>query len=323
MLISLIGGHSIMTKSRVIPVLSLVVPCYNEEIAIPLFYKEALKTLSKIKGQVEFIFVDDGSRDNTLNILRQLANKNSGVHYISFSRNFGKEAAMLAGLEEARGQYVVMLDVDLQHPPELIPEMLAAVSSGEYDCAATIRTRQGDSRLRTFFSRCFYLVMQKLTGMDIRDGAGDFRLMSRKYVEAILSLHERNRFSKGIFPWVGFKIKWLEYENIARITGQTKWSFSKLFLYALNGITAFSNKLLGLASICGILSFFVSLLMIVFFVINKFIWMKEVDGWATIVCLITFFGGIQLLTVGILSQYSAKIYTEVKQRPHYIIYEKR
>jgi glycosyltransferase involved in cell wall biosynthesis len=258
--------------------LSLVVPCFNEEVAIPLFYNDIFKMCASINENFEIIFVDDGSRDNTLNILSQNANQDKHTHYISFSRNFGKEAAMLSGLQTAQAKYIVMLDADLQHPPTLIPLMLEEITGGEYDCIAAKRTRRGDSPLRSFFARCFYRVLSTLTGIKTTDGVGDFRLMTKVYVDAILQLEERNRFSKGIYPWIGFKTKTIEYENVARIAGATKWSFFKLFFYS-------------------------------------------VDGWTGIVCLIVFFSGTILLSIGVLGQYIAKIYTEIKRRPHFIIKE--
>jgi len=302
--------------------LSLVVPCFNEEAAIPLFYDEAVKICALIHEEVEFIFVDDGSRDNTLNILRRLANQDKRVHYISFSRNFGKEAAMFAGLQAAHGEYIVTLDADGQDPPSLIPQMLESVVSGEYDCSAAKRaSRTGEPPVRSFFARCFYTLMKKLTDIDIISGARDFRLMNRKYLEAILALPERNRFSKGIFPWIGFKIKWFEYENIERAAGKTKWSFWKLFVYSLDGIIAFSSKPLAIASVLGILLFLAALLFIIFIIIRRIVWGDPVGGWASTICIVLFCSGIQLFTTGIVGQYMAKIYTEVKQRPHYIVRE--
>jgi glycosyltransferase involved in cell wall biosynthesis len=302
--------------------LSFVIPCFNEETIIPLFYNEANKICALINEQFEFIFVDDGSGDNTLNILRQLANQDKRIHYISFSRNFGKEAAMLAGLQAAKGENVVTLDADGQDPPSLIPQMLESVVCGEYDCAAARRVnRTGEPPLRSFFARCFYALMKKITDIEIVDGARDFRLMNRKYLEAILAIPERNRFSKGIFPWIGFKTKWFEYENIERAAGKTKWSFWRLFLYSLDGIIAFSSKPLAIASVLGILLFLVALLFIIFIVVRKIVWNDPVSGWASTICIILFCSGIQLFTVGILGQYMAKIYTEVKQRPRYIIRE--
>jgi glycosyltransferase involved in cell wall biosynthesis len=305
--------------------ISLVVPCFNEEATLLPFYRETLEVLEKDKAFTgEFIFVDDGSTDETSGILKQLALHNSSIHYIIFSRNFGKEAALLAGLQKAQGRYVVTLDADLQDPPVLIPEMLQSVMSGEYDCAGTRRvTRKGEPAVRSFFARCFYRIMAGLTDIDVVDGARDFRLMSRPYLDAVLSLHERNRFSKGIFPWVGFKTKWFEYENIPRIKGETKWSFGKLFLYSLDGIFAFSSKPLAFASVLGVLFFILSLVFISFIIFRKILWGDPVDGWASTACIILFCSGIQLFTVGVLGQYLAKTYTEVKQRPHFIVREER
>ncbi|MDR2597218.1 MAG: glycosyltransferase family 2 protein [Treponema sp.] len=302
--------------------LSVVVPCFNEEMTIPLFYAEAVKTAEVINEQFEIIFVDDGSKDNTLNILRQLANQDKHIHFISFSRNFGKEAAILAGLQAAQGEYIVTMDTDGQDPLSLIPQMLECVASGEYDCAGTRRVnRIGEPPIRSFFACCFYALMKKITEVEITDGARDFRLMNRKYLEALLMLPERNRFSKGIFPWIGFKTKWFEYENIERTAGRTKWSFWKLFLYSLDGIIAFSSKPLAIASVLGVLLFLAALSFIVFIVIRKILWGDPVDGWASTICIILFCSGIQLFSTGILGQYIAKIYTEIKQRPQYIIRE--
>jgi glycosyltransferase involved in cell wall biosynthesis len=302
--------------------LSLIVPCFNEEISIPVFCEEAVKICASINERFEIIFVDDGSRDSSLNILRQLANQDNHIHYISLSRNFGKEAALLAGLQAARGEYISTLDVDGQDPPSLIPQMLEAVASGECDCAGTRRiNRTGEPPIRSFFARRFYAIMKKITDIEIIDGARDFRLMNRKYLDALLTLPERSRFSKGIFPWIGFKTKWFEYENIERTAGKTKWSFWKLFVYSLDGIVAFSTKPLALASLVGILLFLASLSFITFIIIRKLLWGDPVSGWASTVCIILFCSGVQLFTIGILGQYTAKIYTEVKQRPQYIIRE--
>jgi glycosyltransferase involved in cell wall biosynthesis len=305
--------------------ISLVVPCFNEEATLMLFYKEAVEVLEKEREFTsEFIFIDDGSTDSTSGVLKELALHNDRVHYIIFSRNFGKEAALLAGLQKAQGRYIVTLDADLQDPPALIPEMLQSVASGEYDCAGTRRvTRKGEPVVRSFFARCFYRVMAGLTDIEVVDGARDFRLMSRPYLDAILSLRERNRFSKGIFPWIGFKIKWFEYENIPRSGGETKWSLGKLFLYSLDGIFAFSSKPLALASVFGVLFFILSLVFISVIIFRKVLWGDPVDGWASTACIILFCSGIQLFTVGILGQYLAKTYTEVKQRPHYIVKEEK
>jgi glycosyltransferase involved in cell wall biosynthesis len=302
--------------------LSLVVPCYNEELVIRLFYEEMVKIFSSVSGQPEIIFVDDGSKDKTLNILRSLSHQDGRIHYISFSRNFGKEAAMLAGLRAAQGEYIVTLDADGQDPPSLIPQMLGAVVSGEYDCAGTRRVnRNGEPPVRSFFARCFYALMKKIADIEVIDGERDFRLMNRRYLDALLALPERNRFSKGIFPWIGFKTKWFEYENIERIVGKTKWSFGKLFLYSLDGIIAFSSKPLAAASVLGILVFIAAIFFVIFIVIRKVLQGDIVDGWASTACIILFCSGIQLFTIGILGQYVAKIHAEVKQRPQYIIRE--
>jgi glycosyltransferase involved in cell wall biosynthesis len=304
--------------------ISIVVPCYNEEATIPLFYSEARKLYSLIDNDLELIFVDDGSKDKTLEILRQLADQDSRLHYISFSRNFGKEAAILAGLKAAQGEYVVIIDVDGQDPVSFIPKMFEAVASGEYDCAGARRVnRIGEPLIRSFFARSFYKLMKNITDIEVVDGARDFRLMNRKYLEALLKLPERNRFSKGIFPWLGFKIKWFEYENIERRTDKTKWSFWKLFLYSLDGIMAFSSKPLAIASVSGILLFVIAFIFIIFIVIRRIVWGDPVDGWASTACIILFCSGIQLFTIGILGQYMAKTYTEVKQRPYFIIRETR
>ena len=313
-------GDIILSKLDI----SLVVPCFNEEEAIPVFCEEAIKICGTINRAFEIIFVDDGSRDNTLKILQKFADQDIRIHYISFSRNFGKEAALLAGLQAAKGVYTVTLDADGQDPPALIPDMLEAVASEEYDCAGSRRVnRTGEPLIRSFFARCFYRLMTKIANIEIVDGARDFRLMNRKYLEALLTLQERNRFSKGIFPWIGFKTKWFEYENIERTTGKTKWSFCKLFLYSLDGIIAFSSKPLAIASVLGVLLFMASLAFIVFIIIRRIVWGDPVDGWASTICIILFSSGIQLFTTGILGQYAAKIYTEVKNRPHYIIREKK
>jgi len=309
--------------------LSLVIPCYNEEASLSLFYQETVKVIasleeSKVISNCEFIFVDDGSSDSTLLILQNLAQQDSRVHYVSLSRNFGKEAAMLAGLERAVGRYVVTIDADLQDPPELIPQMLAVVASGSFDCAGTRRvTRKGEPPIRSFFARQFYRIITKLSNIEIVDGARDFRLMNRLYVDSVLSLHEQNRFSKGIFPWVGFRTKWFEYENINRVAGETKWSFWKLFMYSMDGIIAFSSKPLALASILGMVFFLFSIFSIIVVAVRRLIWGDPVAGWASTIVIILFCSGIQLLSIGILGQYLAKVYTEVKQRPHYIVMEER
>ena len=289
--------------------LSVVVPCYNEEAMLPLFYEEMLKQISSlmksgILEEYEFVFVDDGSKDSTASLLRDLAHRNDRVKYIILSRNFGKEAAIFAGLQKASGQYTVLMDADLQDPPALIPQMLEAVCSGEFDCAEARRTRKSNPPICSFFARNFYRFMAKVSGIEMIDGAGDFRLMNRMYVDALLSLRERNRFSKSLFPCIGFKTKWLEYENVDRVAGETKWSFGKLFLYSLDGITAFSSRPL-VASTFGTIAFLISLGFIIFIVICKIIWGDPVVGWASTICVILLVGGIQLFTIGILGQYLA------------------
>ena len=304
--------------------LSIVVPCFNEEAAIPLFYSEAARVCLSLNNQFELIFIDDGSKDSTLMILRQLASQDNRVHYISFSRNYGKEAAILAGLQTAQGEYIVTMDVDGQDQPSLILQMLEAVASGEYDSAGARRvSRIGEPPIRSFFARCFYGIMEKITDIDVVDGARDFRLMNRKYLDALLTLPERNRFSKGIFPWIGFRTKWFEYKNIERTTGNTKWSFWKLFLYSLDGIIAFSSKPLAIASVMGVLLFITAFVFIIAIIIRYLIWGDPVAGWASTACIILFCSGVQLFATGILGQYMAKTYTEVKQRPHFLIKEKR
>jgi glycosyltransferase involved in cell wall biosynthesis len=307
--------------------ISIVVPCYNEEAAILLLYEKIVKVFSchreTLEGAaLEFIFVDDGSVDSTRGVLKDLAARDSRVRYIIFSRNFGKESALLAGLRKARGRYIITMDADLQDPPDLIPAMLKAVDSGEYDCAGSRRvTRKGEPPIRSFFARCFYSLMKKISDIEIVDNARDFRLMSRAYLNAVLSLDERNRFSKGIFPWIGFRVQWFEYENIQRAAGETKWSFWRLFLYSLDGIIAFSSKPLAMASLFGFIMFTLSFIFIALIIARKIIFGDPVDGWASTICIILFCSGIHLFTTGILGQYLAKTYTEVKRRPHYLIRE--
>lgn len=309
--------------------LSLVVPCKNEEESIPFFYKEAANVLDKLAGshnikEAEFVFVDDGSDDKTLETIKSLAEKDPRVHYISFSRNFGKEAALYAGLSRAKGKFVATLDADLQDPPELLPQMFDAILREGFDCAATRRaTRAGEPIIRSFFARLFYKIMAKLCDIQVVDGSRDFRLMTRNYVDAVVSLYEKSRFSKGIFPWVGFKTKWFSYDNIERVAGKTKWSFYKLFLYSLDGITAFSVKPLMLASVLGFLSVIVSFCLIIFIVVRKILCGDPVAGWPSMVCIILFLGGLQLFSIGILGQYLSKIYIETKNRPLFIVREEK
>lgn len=306
--------------------LSIVVPCYNEQEALPYFYKEICRVAGEMKAshgaEFEFIFVDDGSRDNTLAIARELHKKDPRVRYISFSRNFGKEAGILAGLKAAKGDYVAMMDADLQDPPALLPRMLDALLEEDYDCAATRRTnRKGEPPIRSFFARMFYKIINRLSDADIVDGARDYRLMRRRMVDAILALPEYNRFSKGIFGWVGFKTKWLEYVNVERVAGETKWSFWKLFLYSLEGIVAFTTAPLALASLIGIIFCVLAFVMILFIIVRTLLFGDPTSGWPSLVCIIFLCSGVQLFCMGVLGQYLAKTYMEVKRRPVYIVRE--
>ncbi|MDR0303515.1 MAG: glycosyltransferase family 2 protein [Chitinispirillales bacterium] len=305
------------------PILSIVVPCFNEEEVLPIFYNEIRKVFDESLAKevdYEIVFVDDGSCDKTAEIIKFLSQDNEKIKYMIFSRNFGKEAAMFAGLQKANGDFIVTIDADLQDPPGLLPQMLEAVKYGQFDCAGSRRvSRKGEPPIRSFFARIFYKIITKLSDTYVVDGARDFRLMNKKYVNAILSLGEYNRFSKGIFPWVGFKVKWFEYENIERAAGETKWSFWKLFFYSLEGIISFSIKPLHLASILGIGIFVFSVLLFAFMIVRKFIAGLPDTGWSSIICLQLFIGGIQLFTVGILGEYLAKIHQEVKKRPHFIV----
>lgn len=300
--------------------LSLIVPCYNEQAALPIFYKETMEVLSKIGCEYEILFVDDGSKDNTLQILKDFAKENSFVTYISFSRNFGKEAAMYAGFCNASGDYVAVMDADMQDPPSLLPQMLEILESGDYDSVATRRVnRLGEPPVRSVFAKAFYKIINKISDADIVDGARDFRLMKREMVEAIISMSEYNRFSKGIFGWIGFKTYWLPYENVERVAGKSKWSFWKLLKYSVNGIVNFSNVPLNIASWFGIIMTALSFLALIFIVVRQLIFGDPVAGWASTICTIIFVGGIQLFCIGIMGQYIAKIYMESKRRPHYII----
>lgn len=302
--------------------ISLIVPCYNEEEALPIFYRETKKVLEGMECDHELIFVNDGSKDGTLLILRELAAKDEKVSYLSFSRNFGKEAAMYAGFCNAHGEYVAVMDADMQDPPSLLPEMLEKLSDGEYDSVATCRmTRKGEPPIRSWFARMFYRIINKISDADIVDGARDFRLMRREMVDAIVEMGEYNRFSKGIFGWIGFKTYWLAYENVNRVAGETKWSFWKLLKYAIDGIINFSQAPLAIASWFGMLMTFLSFVAIIFIVVRRLAFGDPVTGWASTVCIITFIGGIQLFCMGIMGQYISKTYLEVKKRPHYIVSE--
>lgn len=305
--------------------IAIVVPCYNEQEAIPYFYEEINKVSNNMNSnaEFEFLFVNDGSKDNTLNVLRELSKKDNRVKYISFSKNFGKEAAMYAGLKEANGDYIAIMDADLQDPPSLLPEMFACLEEGEYDCVATRRvTRKGEPKIRSFFARLFYKIMNAISNTEVVDGARDFRLMTKQMVDAIIEIGEYNRFSKGIFGFVGFNTKWLEYENVERVAGKTKWSFWKLFLYSIDGFTAFSTKPLILSTLVGILFCLVALVMIIVIICKTLIFGDPVGGWPSLACIILFVGGIQLFCSGITGQYLAKTYLEVKHRPIYIVKER-
>ena len=304
---------------------SAIVPCFNEEENVGYFYEEFIKNepFFKEKGLTfELLYVDDGSKDATASKVKALRRSDPRVHLLSFSRNFGKEAAMYAGLEHAKGEYVAIMDADLQDPPSLLPEMFGYLMEEGYDQAATRRvTRKGEPKIRSFFARMFYKVINKFSDTEIVDGARDFRLMKRCVVDAILSVKEYNRFSKGLFEWVGFNTKWVEFENVERRYGETKWSFWKLFVYALDGIVAYSTVPLALAAFAGILFCFVALVMIIFVIVRKLIFGDPTAGWPSLVCIILLVSGIQLLCIGVIGQYLAKAYLEVKDRPIYIVKE--
>lgn len=304
--------------------ISIIVPCYNEQAAIPFFYKEIDRISQVMKEETDFelLFVDDGSKDGTMAVLRELAANDKRVRYVSFSRNFGKEAAMYAGLENARGDLVAILDADLQDPPSLLPEMYASIKNDGYDSVATRRsTRKGEPKLRSFFARVFYKLMNRISKTELVEGARDFRLMTRQMVDSVLSVCEYNRFTKGIFTWVGYKTRWIEYENVERIAGETKWSFWKLFKYSLECIMAFSTVPLALSSFFGILFSLIAVIGIVFVIVRQAVWGGSAYGWASTVCIILFVAGIQLFCIGILGQYLAKTYLETKKRPIYIAKE--
>ena len=305
--------------------LTIVVPCYNEQESLPLFY-QAIKELEN-EGKLapvdlEFVFVDDGSKDATLEVCRNLSEQDDRIHYVSFSRNFGKEAGIYAGLEKSKGDYVVIMDADLQDPPAMLPEMLSYIGTGEYDCVATRRVdRKGEPPIRSWFARKFYRLMNRISNADIVDGARDYQMMTRKVVDAILSMKEYNRFSKGIFGWVGFRRKWLEFENVERVAGETKWSFWKLFIYAIDGIVAFSTTPLIMASIFGLLMCVVAFVFIIVIIVRTLIFGDPTNGWPSMVCIILLVSGIQLSCLGIIGQYMAKTYLETKRRPIYIVGE--
>ncbi len=305
--------------------LSVIVPCYNEEENVSLFYEELMKNEAWFKDrgvELEVLYIDDGSEDKTVSEAKKLRERDERVHLISFSRNFGKEAAMYAGLENSAGDYAVLMDVDLQDPPSLLPEMFSWLEQG-FDSVATRRvSRKGEPPVRSFFARMFYRLMKKISRTEIMDGARDYRLMTRQMVDAILSMQEYNRFTKGIFGWVGFRTKWLEYENVERAKGETKWNFWKLFLYSLDGIAAFSTAPLMLASVIGVFFCVLAFLMIVFIIVRKLMFGDPVSGWPSLVCIILMTSGVQFFCTGILGQYLAKTYMEVKRRPIYLVREK-
>ena len=303
--------------------ISLIIPCYNEQEALPIFYESVTKVLQESTGQgYELLFINDGSKDDTLKILQKLGSEDTHVKYLSFSRNFGKEAAMYAGFCNASGDFIAVMDADMQDPPSLLPQMLEILRTGEYDSVATRRvSRKGEPPIRSWFAKKFYQLINAISEADIVDGARDFRLMKREMVESIVAMEEYNRFSKGIFGWIGFRTYWLPYENVERIAGKTKWNFWKLFRYAISGIINFSETPLSIASWLGIFSTALAFIFLIFIIIRKLCFGDPVAGWASTICVIAFIGGIQLFCLGIIGQYVAKTYTESKHRPHYIIAE--
>ncbi len=306
--------------------ISIIVPCYNEEEALPLFLPELQKVADEMtaahREEFEFLFINDGSKDRTLELLRRFSREDSRVRYISFSRNFGKEAGMYAGLQNAVGDYVAVMDADMQDPPSLLPTMYELLQTGEYDCVGTRRQdRKGEPPIRSFFAHLFYKIINRISDADIVDGARDFRLMTRTMVDAIVSMSEYNRFSKGIFGWVGFRTKWLSYENVERVAGQTKWSFWSLFKYSLEGIIAFSSAPLAFVSLMGLLVFGIAFFFLIFIIVRALLFGDPVAGWPSMACIVIFLGGINLFCIGILGQYLSKVYLETKNRPLYIVAE--
>ncbi|CYY45501.1 glycosyltransferase family 2 protein [Streptococcus suis] len=304
--------------------ISVIVPCFNEEEAIPYFYDAMEKVRKEMGEQFEYIFVNDGSKDGTLTVLRQLSGQDRAVRYLSFSRNFGKEAALYAGLQAAQGELVTVMDVDLQDPPEMLMEMKAMLDGNpDFDCVGTRRvSRDGEPPIRSFFAKLFYKLMNKISQVEVVDGARDFRLMRRHMVDAILSVSEYNRFSKGIFAWVGFETEYLPYENVERVAGETSWSFWKLLSYSIEGIINFSDTPLNIASYTGFFTFLLSLVLMVFVVFKTLVFGDPTIGWPSTICIILFLGGLQLMTIGILGKYLAKVFLETKKRPIYIVKEK-
>ena len=301
--------------------ITVIVPCFNEQDALPIYYKEMCRVMHKMpEVEIEMLFVDDGSTDRTLSVMKDLNSLDEKCKYLSFSRNFGKEAAIYAGLKNATGDYVAIMDVDLQDPPELLPQMYQILEEGEYDNVATKRsTRKGEPVIRSFLSETFYKCINKISKTEIVSGARDYRLMNRRMVDAVLEMSEYNRFSKGIFEWVGFRTKWLEFENVERSAGETKWSIRKLFTYSLEGIMGFSVAPLSFASVIGLLFCVLSFLMVIVIVVRTLVWGDPVAGWPSLVCIVFMVGGVQLLCTGIVGQYLAKTYLETKHRPIYIL----
>ena len=306
--------------------LTIAVPLYNEEEALPILFDTTEKILKEKlpEADYEYLFIDDGSSDGTMEVVHRLAKESDRVHYISFSRNFGKEAAIYAGLQNASGKYVVIMDADLQDPPSLLPKMYETVTKEDYDCVGTRRvSRKGEPPIRSFFARKFYKIMGKISKTEVVDGARDFQMMNRKVVDAIVSMGEYNRFSKGIFGWVGYKKKWIEYENVERAAGETKWSFWKLFLYAIDGMVAFSTAPLILSSFMGLIFTLAAFIGIIFIIVRTLIFGDPTSGWPSMVCILLLVSGVQLLCIGILGQYIAKTYLETKRRPLYLIEESK
>lgn len=303
--------------------ISIIIPCYNEEQVLPILKEALLKVMDEMSDyNFQLLFINDGSSDQTLSILKSYHNEDPRMNYLSFSRNFGKEAAIYAGLRNSSGQYVALMDADMQDPPSLLPEMMSYLKGDDYECVATRRSdRKGEPPIRSFFARCFYRLINKMSDANIVDGARDFRLMKRIMVDAILSMTEYNRFSKGIFGWVGFRTKWISYENVERAAGNTKWSFWKLFLYSLEGIIGFSTAPLALASFFGLLMCVVAFLFIIIIIVRTLVFGDPTSGWPSMVCIMLLIGGIQLFCMGIIGQYLAKTYLESKNRPVYILSE--
>ncbi|WP_171335536.1 glycosyltransferase family 2 protein [Enterococcus cecorum] len=302
--------------------LSIIVPCYNEEETVEIFYQETQKVIKQLQCDYEFLFVNDGSKDKTLQKLRFLSQKDANVRYLSFSRNFGKESALFAGLKAATGDLITVMDADLQDPPELLPEMVKAIFDEGYDCVGTRRTtRDGEPVIRSFFARMFYRIVNRIGEVEMVDGARDFRLMTRQMVDSILELSEYNRFSKGLFSWVGYKTKYLTFENRERVAGQTSWSFWSLFKYSIDGIINFSEAPLNIASFIGAISCVGAVVAMIVVIIKTLIFKDPTTGWPSLVSIILFMGGLQLLCLGIIGKYIAKIFLETKKRPHYIVKE--